>query len=217
MMVRTSRRPSFRSPAGRATAGGGDAISAAAAVTGSAVLRFGAVVIDKRRAPKGFGPSFAPTPAQAQGTVIGGSYAGAVCGLLCGSVGQTNGPVQRPLLDREQATEGNRGTDGGGDEDPVKSRRHIAVRCCEFLQRHDARTIGAPAEHDGAEDRDNDRAAERTKEIQRTGCGAELVRFDHVLHEYGADRIHRSETAADRKQEAAGLEPPMVRRNRRED
>src|SRR5580704_10846205 len=42
------------------------------------------------------------------------------------ALAQPHRPVQRPLLDGEQAAKRNRDADCGGDVDPMKGRRHIA-------------------------------------------------------------------------------------------
>ena len=129
-----------------------------------------------------------------------------------GSLGETDRTVQRPLLDRQKAGEGNCETDRGGNEDPAKGRRQIAVPGGDLFQRHDAGTFTDAAKHDGAEHGDDDRAAERAEEIQRAGRGAELVRLDDVLHDHGAHRIHRPEPATEHEEQPHDLGKRKSRR-----
>ena len=123
-----------------------------------------------------------------------------------------SGPCKRPLLDHQEASEGNAETDRGGDEDPVKGQSQIALPCRQFIQRQRRRALGHSAEHDGAEHRDDDRAAKRAKEIQCAGRGAELMRLDGVLHDDRADRIHRSKSATKNEQEPYDFAECLSRR-----
>src|ERR1700685_3789498 len=156
MMVRTSRRPSFSWPAG-------SSVSAAARGASSAVSCCDAAVTDTPPAPE-ISPSFALRRLPRQAIQSGAAMRPA---LLRRLLGQANRPMQRTLLDGEQAEEGDREADRSGNEHPVKGRRHIAMGGREFFQRHRAGAVVNAAKHDGAEHRDNDCAAERTKKVQR--------------------------------------------------
>ena len=88
-------------------------------------------------------------------------------------LGDAHRAVQRPFLDHNQTGQANGQADGGGHEDPVKGRRQIAVRSSETFQRYDRRAVGAGAEHDGAEKRNDDGSAERERNLAcRSRCRA---------------------------------------------
>src|ERR1700733_2471030 len=147
MMVRISRRPSFCSPSGTA-------VSAAARAASSAVSCCDAAVTDTPPARE-ISPSFALRRVPRQAIQSGAAMRPA---LLRRFLGQANRPMQRTLLDGEQAEERDREADRGGNEHPVKGRRHIAMGGREFFERHRAGTFVGAAKYDGAKHRDNDRA-----------------------------------------------------------
>ena len=121
------------------------------------------------------------------------------------AVAQSHRPVHRPFLDRQKAAQGNRDKNNRGDKDVAERRHQIAVERCDLFQRHDARTVGKAAEHERAEHRDNERAAERAEEIQRAGGGAHLMRLHRVLRHQRAHRIHRPEPQAEQKEQKCKL------------
>jgi hypothetical protein len=73
----------------------------------------------------------------------------------------------------------------------------------QHLERQAVATGIDAAQHDGAERRDDDGAAQLPREVERAGRDAKLVRRDRVLHDRGGDRIHHAQSrAADREQHA---------------
>src|SRR3984885_8770033 len=120
---------------------------------------------------------------------------------LFGAVGEANRPMQRSLFDAEKADEGNKKKDGGGQKDPVIRRCQIAVFRRKLFQCHYPRRAVDAAEHNGAKYRYDNRTAERAEKVQRSGRGAQLMRFDRVLHEDGTHRIHRSDPASECKEQ----------------
>ena len=58
-----------------------------------------------------------------------------------------------------------------------------------------------PAQHDGAEHRDHDGAAELAEERERAGGDAELVRRHRVLDDQRRGRIHRPDAGAGEREQ----------------
>src|SRR5579883_1795930 len=161
IMPMTSRRPSLTSSAkGAAPATAGASAICGSCRGGRAVLCFDDAVTDNPAAPYGFGLALRRDLHRRK--PWGG---GAVMRqrLIRSRGGVVPRPVQRPLLDGEQAAKRNAEADRSGDEHPVERRTEIAVAGSEPVERH-GRAVADSAEHDGAEHRHHDGAAERAEE-----------------------------------------------------
>src|SRR5580704_10563471 len=217
MMAMTSRRPSLRSVE-RSTPESGATLSMSPPLrgAGSPVLYFlcfgdamtGTTTVNE------FEPHLCAALATAQDAwttrLERVSYA---VSLLFGSmIGCPHRSMQRTLFDHQKGEQRNRQADRSGDENPVEGRRQVAVAGRDLFQCRDAGPVADATEHDGAEYRHHERAAERAEKIQRAGRGAELVRLDHVLHDDGRDRIHRADTEAEHEQQHNDSAERMPRR-----
>src|SRR5215469_7694945 len=98
---------------------------------------------------------------------------------------RSRGAAQHLLLERENARERDRQAENGGGENPAKGLGRIRSRQ-HRARRHPARHRRA-GEHDRAEGGDDERRAERTKEIHRAGGDAELVERDRILHHHNRE------------------------------
>src|SRR5579863_9559618 len=206
IMATTSRRPSLRS------AGGAETLSPTACRCDSgavAAVRCGAV-IDTRRAPgRKIRPALRGACGCARESLLV-SHAGRLFGRVLRGCAQR--PVQGLFLDEEDAGARNAEADRRRDEHPMEGGRETAMTCGQRFERRRRRSLPHAAQHDRAEDCDHDSAAERPEKIQRAGCSAKLMRLDGVLHDDGADRIHRAQAEAENKQERYDLGEAMLRR-----